>query len=208
MGLVAEAADGNNGKIFCISEAFPKAVDMNADSSRSGFGSGSPDVFHELQAGKHLIWIGEKLVKQTEFFLWKDLLPVICGDREGVIIQDGISNSKLVLRDDFCTAEKGFDPEGEFFWIKRFGNIVVYTGEKAFFDVGRLFSGREHEDGEVIFTVPKEPGKGETICAGKGCFQQYQINAAFFEGMERFFGCICEKSPVAGICKKKREPSF
>ena len=208
LGSVAETADGNNGKIFCISETLPQAVDMNTDSSRGRLGSRPPDVFHELQAGKHLIWIGEKLVKQTEFFLWKDLLPSICGDGEGVVIQDGVSNSKLMLGDDFCTAQKGFDPEGEFFGIKRFGNIVIHTGKKAFFDVGRLFSGREHEDGEVIFTVPKESGKGETICAGKVCFQQYQINAAFFEGMERFFGRIREKGPVAGICEEQREPSF
>ena len=92
-----------------------------------------------------------------------------------------------MLRDDFCTAEKGFDPEGEFFGIKRFGNIVIHTGEEALLDVG---------------------GKGETIRAGKGCFQQHQINAAFFEGMERFFDIISKKGPVAGICKEKREPSF
>ena len=181
---------------------------MNTDSSRSRLGSRPPDVFHELQAGKHLIWIGEKLVKQTEFFLWKDLLPSICGDGEGVVIQDGVSNSKLVFGDDFCTAEKGFDPEGEFFGIKRLGNIVIHAGEEAFFDVSRLFSGREHEDGEVIFTVPKESGKGETIRAGKCRFQQHHINAAFFEGMERFFDIISKKGPVAGICKEKREPSF
>lgn len=147
LGFVAETADGNNGKIFCILETLPKAVDMNTDCSRSRLGSRPPDVFHELQAGKDLVWIGEKLIKQTEFFLRKDLLPAICGDGEGVVIQDGISNSKLVLGNDFCTAEKGFDPEGEFFGIKRFGNIVIHTGEEAFFDVSRLFSGRKHEDG-------------------------------------------------------------
>ena len=87
-------------------------------------------------------------------------------------------------------------------------STLIHTGEEAFFDVGRLFSGREHEDGEVIFTVPKESGKSETIRAGKGCFQQHQINAAFFEGMESFFDIISKKSPVAGICKEKREPSF
>ena len=92
MGFVAETADGNNGKIFCILETLPKAVDMNTDCSRSRLGSRPPDVFHELQAGKDLVWIGEKLIKQTEFFLRKDLLPAICGDGEGVVIQDGISN--------------------------------------------------------------------------------------------------------------------
>ena len=38
--------------------------------------------------------------------------------------------------------------------------------------------------------------------------REIQINAAFFEGMERFFDIISKKSPVAGICKEKREPSF
>lgn len=178
---------------------------MNTDSSRSRLGSRPPDVFHELQAGKHLIWIGEKLVKQTEFFLWKDLLPSICGDGEGVVIQDGVSNSKLVFGDDFCTAEKGFDPEGEFFGIKRLGNIIIHAGEEALLNVGGLLSGRKHEDREVIFAVPKEFGESETIHAGKGCLQHHEVDAAFFQGMERLPGGSGGKGPVAGIREEERE---
>lgn len=181
---------------------------MDTDGGGGGLGGGAPDVIHELQAGKYLVGVGEELVEQAKFLLGQDLLPAVGGDGEGVVVQSGFSDDQLVLGDDLCPAEKGFDPEGEFFGIKRLGNIVIHTGEEAFFDVSRLFSGREHEDGEVIFTVPKESGKGETIRAGKGRFQQHQINAAFFEGMERFFDIISKKGPVAGICKEKREPSF
>lgn len=93
------------------------------------------------QAGKDLVWIGEKLIKQTEFFLRKDLLPAICGDGEGVVIQDGISNSKLVLGDDLCTAEKGFDPKDKFLGIEGFRDIIIHAGEEALLNVGGLLSG-------------------------------------------------------------------
>ena len=203
--FVAETADGNNGKIFCILETFPQAVDMNTDCSRSRLGSRSPDVFHELQAGKDLVWIGEKLIKQTEFFLRKDLLPAICGDGEGVVIQDGISNSKLVLGNDFCTAEKGFDPKGKFLGIEGFRDIIIHAGEEALLNVGGLLSGGKHEDGEVIFAVPKEFGESETIHAGKGCLQHHEVDAAFFQGMERLPGGTGGKGPVAGIREEERE---
>ena len=77
---------------------FPEAVDMNTDCSRSRLGSRAPDVFHELQAGKDLVGIGEELVEQAEFFLRKDLLPAVGGDGEGVVIQDGISDEQAGAR--------------------------------------------------------------------------------------------------------------
>ena len=181
---------------------------MDTDGGGGGLGGGAPDVIHELQAGKYLVGVGEELVEQAKFLLGQDLLPAVGGDGEGVVVQGGFSDDQLMLRDDFCTAEKGFDPEGEFFGIKRFGNIVIHTGEEALLDVGGLLSGGKHEDGEVIFAVPKEFGEGETIHAGKGCLQHHEVDAAFFQGMERFFDIISKKGPVAGICKEKREPSF
>ena len=64
------------------------------------------------------------------------------------------------------------------------------------------------KDLEVTEVSLVDAGANQHIRAGKGRFQQHQINAAFFEGMERFFDIISKKGPVAGICKEKREPSF
>lgn len=178
---------------------------MDTDGGGGGLGGGAPDVIHELQAGKYLVGVGEELVEQAKFLLGQDLLPAVGGDGEGVVVQGGFSDDQLMLRDDFCTAEKGFDPEGEFFGIKRFGNIVIHTGEEALLDVGGLLSGGKHEDGEVIFAVPKEFGEGETIHAGKGCLQHHEVDAAFFQGMERLPGGTGGKGPVAGIREEERE---
>ena len=113
--------------------------------------------------------------------------------------------SQLVLGDDLCPAEKGFDPKGKFLGIEGFRDVIIHAGEEALLDVGRLLSGGEHEDGEVIFAVPKEFGEGETIHAGKGCLQHHEVDAAFFQGMERLPGGTGGKGPVAGIREEERE---
>ena len=178
---------------------------MDADGGRGGLGGGAPDVFHELQTGKYLVGVGEKLVEQAKFLLGQDLLPAVGGDGEGVVVQGGFSDDQLVLGDDLCPAEKGFDPKREFLGIEGLRDVIVHTGEEAFFNIGGLFSGGKHEDGEVIFAVPKEFGEGEPIHAGKGCLQHHEVDAAFFQGMERLPGGTGGKSPVAGIREEERE---
>lgn len=58
MRLIAEAADGDDGEVFCIAEAVSEAVDVDADGGGGGLGGGAPDVIHELQAGKYLVGVG------------------------------------------------------------------------------------------------------------------------------------------------------
>ena len=178
---------------------------MDADGGRGGLGGGAPDVFHELQTGKYLVGVGEKLVEQAKFLLGQNLLPAVGGDGEGVVVQGGFSDDQLVLGDDLCPAEKGFDPKREFLGIEGLRDVIVHTGEEAFFNIGGLLSGGKHEDGEVIFAVPKEFGEGESIHARKGCLQHHEVDAAFFQSMERLPGGTGGKSPVAGIREEERE---
>lgn len=88
-------------------ETLPEAVDVDADGGGGGLGGGAPDVIHELQTGKYLVGVGEKLVEQAKFLLGQDLLPAVGGDGEGVVVQGGFSDDQLVLGDDLWPGGEG-----------------------------------------------------------------------------------------------------